>query len=213
MLPPPIPAVAWRFRSARGVERQQLKWFLYAAAAVPILAPFSFGFISWAPGLPSFLSLFIEGVLWGLTVSGVPIAIGIAVLRYRLYEIDVIIRRTLVYGVLTIGLGLIYWGTVVLLQQLLRPLTQGSDLAIVGSTLLVAAVFQPLRRRIQSGVDQRFYRQNYDAAHTLEHFSARLRDEVDLEALSAELLGVVRRTIQPQHVSLWLRTPRARNVE
>jgi branched-subunit amino acid ABC-type transport system permease component len=129
------------------------------------------------------------------------------VLRYRLYDIDLIIRRTLVYGVLTIGLALVYWCGVVVLQQVLRPLVQGSDLAIVGSTLAVAALFQPLRRQIQHTVDRRFYRQRYDASRTLEAFSSRLRQEIDLDSLGAELLAVVGQTMQPQQISLWLRPP------
>jgi hypothetical protein len=202
---PAIAAVGWRFRSAPGVERQQLKWLVYAAAVIPILAPLSFNIGIWGSGLPSVLLFFLGGLTWALTVAGVPVAIGLAILRYRLYEIDTIIRRTLVYGVLTIGLGLIYWGMVVLLQQLLRPLTQGSELAIVASTIGVAALFQPLRHRIQQVVDRRFYRAKYDAARTLEAFSARLRNEVDLDHLSRELLSAVERTVQPSAASLWLR--------
>jgi hypothetical protein len=201
---PPIAAVAQRFRNARGVERQQLKWLLYAAAAVPMLAPVAFSLNTWDTGLPSLLSFLIGGPLWGLTVAGVPIAIGIAVLRYRLYDIDVIIRRTLVYGALTAGLGIVYWGSIVVLQELLRPMTQGSDLAIVGSTLAVAALFQPLLVRIQHIVDRRFYRQRYDASQVLQIFSQRLRDEIDLESLRLELLGAVERTVQPTDASLWL---------
>jgi hypothetical protein len=145
-----------------------------------------------------------------LALTGVPLSIGVAILRYRLYEIDLIIRRTLVYGALTVGLALVYWGSVVLLQQLLRPLTQGADLAIVGSTLAVAAIFQPLRHRIQQTVDRRFYRQRYDAVRTLEGFSSRLREQVELDSLGAELLAVVTQTMQPQRVSLWLRAPEKR---
>jgi hypothetical protein len=151
------------------------------------------------------------GVAWALGVASMPLAIGIAVLRYRLYEIDRLINRTLVYALLTVGLGLTYWASVALLQQLLRPLTQGSDLAIVGSTLAVAALFQPLRHRIQQTVDRRFYRQRYDASRTLEAFSSRLREQVDLDSLGAELLAVVGQTMQPQRLSLWLRPPAKRS--
>jgi hypothetical protein len=135
----------------------------------------------------------------------VPISITLAVLRYRLWDVDLLIKRTLVYGVLTVFLGACYWLSVVVLQQVLRPLTQGSDLAIVGSTLAIAALFQPLRYRIQHGVDRRFYRQRYEASRTLEAFSARLRSEVDLDSLGAELLAVVGRTMEPKRVSLWLK--------
>jgi branched-subunit amino acid ABC-type transport system permease component len=135
------------------------------------------------------------------------VSVGIAILRYRLFDIDLIIRRTLIYGVLTVGLALAYWCGVVVLQQVLRPLVQGSDLAIVGSTLAVAALFQPLRHWIQRTVDRRFFRQRYDVSRTLETFSSRMRDELDLDSVGAELLAVVRQTMQPQRLSLWLRTP------
>ncbi len=140
-----------------------------------------------------------------------PLALSIAVLRYRLYEIDLIINRTLVYGALTAMLVAMYVGSIVVLQGLLRALTgQESQLAIVASTLAVAALFNLLRHRIQAVIDRRFYRRKYDARKTLEAFSAKLRDETDLDALSDDLVGVVRETMQPAHVSLWLRpdTPR-----
>jgi len=142
------------------------------------------------------------------TVAGeaVPIAMGIAILRYRLYEIDLLINRTLVYGPLTITLVAIYFGGIVLLQRVFVIFTgQQSTLAVVASTLLIAAMFNPLRRSIQSFIDRRFYRRKYDARKTLEDFSGKLRDETDLEALSDDLVGVVKETMQPAHVSLWLR--------
>jgi hypothetical protein len=140
--------------------------------------------------------------------AGVPIAVGIAVLKYRLYNIDLLINRTLVYAVLTATLAAVYFGGVATVQAVFRVLTgqeQQPQLAVVASTLVIAALFNPLRGRIQSFIDRRFYRRKYDARKTLEAFSARLRDETDLEALSGELVGVVRETMQPAHLSMWLR--------
>ena len=185
-----------RLHRARGDERQQLKWFAYAAT---LLAA---GFItlsatdgeSWIGAAP-----LVAGLV------ALPLAIGIAILRYRLYEIDVIIRRTLVYGAVTAGLAGLYFGIVLALQQVFSSFAGGSDLAVAVSTLAVAALFGPARRRVQHAVDRRFYRRRYDAQRTLETFSARLRDEVDLDALGTELRTVVRDTMQPSDVSLWLR--------
>jgi hypothetical protein len=189
-----VASVVVRFRRSRGGERQQMKWFVYAAALL-LLAP-----------VEGLLPDIVENVLLGVVLISIPTAIGIAVLRYRLYDIDVVINRTLVYGVLTAMLVGVYAGSIVMLQGLLRAFTgQESQLAIVISTLAVAALFNPLRRRIQSFIDRRFYRRKYDAAKTLAAFSAKLRDETDLEALNSELVGVVRETMQPAHVSLWLR--------
>lgn len=185
-----------RFRRSRGVERQQLKWFVYAGvlAVATILIP--------GPGSE------IAPVLQMLIIPLLAVAAGVAILRYRLYDIDRIINRTLVYGALTATLLGVYVGTVVLLQWALRSLTGGeSQLAVVASTLTVAALFNPLRRRLQAFIDRRFYRKKYDAAKTLAAFSAKLRDETDLDSLSNDLLTVVHETVQPEHASLWLRPP------
>ena len=151
----------------------------------------------------------IDVLAFGWVLIGLPVAIGMAVLRYRLYDIDRIINRTLVYGALTMTLVLVYLGGVVLLQQGFISLTgQTSQLAVVASTLAIAALFGPLRGRIQSFIDQRFYRGKYGAARTLEAFSGRLRDETDLNTLSEDLVSVVREPVQPAHASLWLRSTR-----
>ena len=184
-----------RLRRAAGVKRQQLKWFVYAVSLFALVAPSS-------------VVAFGDGRLIVVLLPLVPAAAGIAILRHRLYDIDVVINRTLVYGALTAMLALVYFGSVVLLQRTFVFLTgEGSQLTIVASTLAIAALFNPLRRRIQGFVDRRFYRQKYDARKTLEEFGARLRDETDLEDLSAELAGVVRDTVRPVHVSLWIREP------
>jgi hypothetical protein len=194
-------SLVFRYRRAGGVERQQLKWFAYAA--VLFGGSFIFGgFLGW--DLPGVWDALFETV----TFVGLYVAVGVAILRYRLYDIDVIINRTLVYGALTGTLALVYFGGVAITQAIFRTLTgqqEQPQLAVVVSTLLIAALFNPLRRRIQSFIDRRFYRRKYDAAKTLEAFSAKLRDETDLDALNAELVGVVRETMQPAHVSLWLR--------
>jgi hypothetical protein len=194
-----------RFRRSRGEERQQIKWIAFAASLVGLL--FLSGIVT------SFVPWFgyLEGVLEtvvALSYAGIPIAVGLAVLRYRLYDIDVLINRTLVYGSLTAILALVYVGGVVGLQSVFRVLTgQESTLAVVASTLAIAALFNPLRRRVQVFVDRRFYRRKYDARKALDAFSTKLREETDLEALDSELVGVVRDTVQPVHASLWLRSP------
>jgi hypothetical protein len=192
-----------RFRRARGVERQQIKWLAFSG--VVFCAVFAAGPFLWAlPQSPA--TAWIWPVLFLAGASTIPVAVGIAILRYRLYDIDLIINRTLVYGSLTAILALVYLGGVVGLQGTFRTLTgQESTLAVVASTLAIAALFNPLRRRIQHFIDRRFYRRKYDAAKTLAAFSAKLRDETDLYALNAELMGVVRETMQPAHASLWLR--------
>jgi hypothetical protein len=188
-----------RFHRAQGVERQQLKWFTYAGALMVL-----FGLVPEL--LPTTAK--VSEALWGLGAVFVPVAAGIAILRYRLYDIDRLINRTLVYGLLTALLAGVYVGLVLLLGQVFGRLgTEPSSWAVAGATLAVAALFQPARRRIQSVVDRRFNRRRYDAAKTIEAFSARLREEIDLDTLSAELLAVVDQTMEPTRLSLWLRPP------
>jgi hypothetical protein len=190
-----------RFRRARGDERQQIKWFA-SAAALTLVWYLVLG--QSTRGLPEP----IVALASILVLQTIPVATGIAILRYRLYDIDVIINRTLVYGFLTLMLGLIYFGGVATTQAIFGVLTgqeEQPQLAVVVSTLVIAALFMPLRRRIQSFIDRRFYRRKYDARKTLEAFSAKLRDETDLDTLGDELMGVVQETMQPTHVSLWLR--------
>jgi hypothetical protein len=199
-----VASVVVRFRRSRGVERQQMKWFAYVIVVL-IGGSVLTGGLSDLTGVG-----WLGKVSFVLSMMGLmflPIAVGIAILRYRLYEIDLIINRTLVYGPLTATLALMYFGGVATAQLVLRALTgqlQQPQLAIVASTLIIAALFNPLRRRIQSFIDRRFYRSKYDARKTLEAFTAKLRDETDLQALSGELTRVVGETMQPAHVSLWL---------
>ena len=188
-----------RFRRAASEERQQIKWLAYAAAAVPIWFALN------APIQAAFPLLF--SVMDTVIIGAVPVAAGIAVLRYRLYDIDLIINRTLVYGALSLSLALVYGGCVISLQYAFGALTgTGAQLAVVASTLAIAALFNPLRRRIQEFIDRRFYRGRYDAGKALASFSARLREETDLGRLGDDLIWVVRDTMQPSHVSLWLRS-------
>jgi hypothetical protein len=192
-------AVLVRYRRSGIVEREQLKWFMYASAIFITLYALA-GLLFIGVDNPGWV-----GVLLSIAFTLFPVSIGIAILRYRLFDINVIIRRTLVYSVLTALLALIYFGGVVLLQQLTRSLTETSDLAIVVSTLIIAALFFPLRRRVQSAIDRRFYRRKYDAARTLAAFGVTVRDEVELDKLTSELLNVVNQTMQPASVSLWLK--------
>ncbi len=207
-----------RYRRSGGEVRQQIKWIALAAsflglvfvsAMVSSVILFFFAPETWertADTPPFLLELLFYVML--LSFGGVPIAVGFAVLKYRLYNIDLLINRTLVYGALTATLALIYFGGVATVQAIFRALTgqeQQPQLAVVVSTLAIAALFNPLRQRIQFFIDRRFYRSKYDARKTLEAFSAKLRDETDLEVLSGELVGVTRDTMQPAHVSLWLR--------
>ena len=197
-------SIVLRSRRARGVERQQLKWFALAGlvmlgglALSAVSSPFEDGWgeVTGTVGWMTFLFGFIVGI---------PVSTGIAILRHRLYDIDVVINRTLVYGSLTAVLAATYLGTVLVLRLVLDPVTGESDLAVAGSTLAVAALVRPLRSRIQASVDRRFYRARYDAARTLQAFSDRLRHSVHLDALDTDLRDVVNRTMQPKHLSIWL---------
>jgi len=192
-----------RFRGARGVERQQIKWFAFSG--VVFCAVFAAGPFLWTlPQSPA--TAWIWPVLFLAGASTIPAAVGIAILRHRLYDIDLLINRALVYGSLTATLLAGYFGGIVVLQRLFVVLIgERSTLAVVASTLLIAALFNPLRRRIQGFIDRRFYRRKYDAAKTLAAFTARLREETDLDALSDNLVGMASATMQPEHASLWLR--------
>jgi hypothetical protein len=209
-----------RFRRSRGEVRQQIKWFTFVAAFAGLM--YFIVMIGQVvivlrsddnlPQAPLWVELLFS--LAALGFAGVPVAIGFAVLKYRLYDIDVVINLTLVYGSLTAMLVAVYFGGVAMTQTILRALTGHTEqpqLSIVISTLVVAALFNPLRRRLQSFIDRRFYRKKYDARKTLEAFSARLRDETDLETLNNDLGDVVKGTMQPAHVSLWLRPDRPPN--
>jgi hypothetical protein len=206
-----------RYRRSRGEQRQQIKWIAFAGALVGLLylvamvTSFIFPSGAWFQvGSPLWLDLIAYAALLSFTL--VPIAVGVAMLRYRLYDIDLVINRTLVYASLTATLVALYFGGVTATQAVFRALTgqeQQAQFAVVVSTLAIAALFSPLRRRIQSFIDRRFYRRKYDARKTLEDFAGKLREETDLQALNGELVNVVRETMQPGHVSLWLREPSA----
>jgi len=195
----PVAAVLVRFRTAAGTERQQLKWFAYASSIVMVF------FVATGFGLFSYLGGVLASLVAVVVMDLIPISVAIAILRYRLYDIDLLINRTLVYGATTAVIGGAFFGGIVLLQTLLRPFTTGSELSVAASTLVSFALFQPLRRRIQRAVDQRFYRSRYDAGRTVDAFSERLGDLVEVDALRSDLLTVVGDTMQPVHASLWLR--------
>jgi hypothetical protein len=192
-----------RLRRAGWIERQQIKWFAYATAvAISGIILKNTIFLMTGETWVWWVGL----VLTMVGLAGNPIGMGVAIFRYRLYQIDLLINRTLVYGSLTATLVALYFGVIVLLQRVFVAFTgDKSTLAVVASTLLIAALFNPLRKGIQSFIDRRFYRSKYNARKTLEAFSTKLRDETDLDALSDDLVGVVRETMQPTHVSLWLR--------
>lgn len=189
-----------RFRRAPGEERQQIKWLALAGAvaAVTIVVSTTAGY--------AVLGADASNILIMLSVMGLPVATGIAILRYHLYDIDVVINRTLVYGALTATLAAVYLGSVLLLQLALNRFTQGSSLAIAVSTLAVAGLFRPARAGIQRGVDRRFFRRKYDAGQTLDRFAIHLRSQAGLGDIGSDLLTVVTETVQPRHVSLWIRT-------
>ena len=197
-----VASLIWRFYRSRGEERLQIKWFAYAAT-LGVTAILLGDYL-----VPVAYQGWFGVFVWTVAPVSLTVAAGVAVLKYRLYDIDLIIRKTATYGVLTLSLALVYLGVVAGLQRLLSPLVgEGNRLAVVASTLAIAALFVPLRRRIQTAIDRRFYRGRYDAAKTLEGFGERLRNRTDLDALDADLLSVVRETVQPSHASLWLRGP------
>jgi hypothetical protein len=208
-----------RFRRSTGEVRQQIKWIAFAASFMGLvyLSVMGASVIAWLispeapidPGKQSLWGVLLENVML-ISFASIPTAIGFAVLKYRLYDIDLIINRALVYVSLTLMLALLYFGGVTATQAILQAFTGHKDLpqiAVVASTLVIAALFNPLRSRVQAFIDRRFYRRKYDAARTLEEFSTQLRNETDLEGLHGDLVRVVRDTVQPEHVSLWLRKP------
>ncbi|HEV8669577.1 MAG TPA: hypothetical protein VGS01_02445 [Candidatus Limnocylindria bacterium] len=207
-----VRALRRRFSRSTGIERQQLRWFVFVstlAGVTLVLAYLTMGVFFAVSGEQVLVEppLAVRVPVWLniLTFVLIAPAIGVAILRHRLYDIDVLIRRTVVYAVTTGAIGLTFFGGIVVLPALLRPLISGSEVAVAVSTLVSFALFQPLRVRVQQAVDRRFYRSRYNAARTLDAFSVRLRDEVDLDAVRADLADAVRDTVQPAHTSIWLR--------
>ncbi len=202
-----------RRRRSGPIERQQLKWLAFAGAVVAgglflvIVSPALSGRSPFSPPDPQGAPALVKATEALVIVAflAIPAAIGFAIKRYRLYDIDILINRAIVYGATTLGIAVAYFGGIILLQTVLRPLTGGSEFAVAASTLASLALFQPMRRRMQNAVDRRFYRSRYDAARTLDAFSVRLRDEVDLDAVREELVAAVRDAVQPMHTSVWLR--------
>jgi hypothetical protein len=192
-----------RYRRSDSAARQQMKWLLLTLG-LPITLFLVLSLFEEAYGLEP------SNVIWGAVYLMIPIGLGISLLRYRMFDVDVVIRKTAVYSILTVLLALVYFGLVVVLQRLLLPAIGDSTPAIVLSTLLIAALFMPLRRRVQGFIDRRFYRRKYDAEKVLAQFAATARDETDLDALTAELLRVIEETMQPEHVSLWLKKTNAK---
>jgi hypothetical protein len=201
-----ISAVILRYREVTGHQRRQMRWFMFCASSLLVLVLAWFG--GFALSIPGDgLYFWLLSIVSDIALPLIPtIGIGVGILRHRLYDIDVIIRRTLIYGVLTVLLAGVYFGVVVLMQALLRPFTgAGNDLAVVATTLIIAGIVLPLRRQVQHFIDRRFYRRKYDAARTLAAFSDHMRDEVDLDKLTGRLVEVVDETMRPAHISLWVR--------
>ena len=201
-----------RYRRSGSVEREQIKWLLYACSIFAVIYIPGIWINNLSSGDNSIAASFYN-ILFGLSIFTFPAAIAIAILRYHLWDIDLIIRRTLVYGGLTATLGLIYFGSVILLQQVLGGLTGQTSIAIVLSTLLIAGLFDPIRRWVQGFIDRRFYRPKYDAARALEEFSAAARREVELDRLTGRLADLVEQTVQPDGVWIWMRDKKRQENE
>lgn len=209
MLAASVISLLLRYRRAKPVERQQIKWLLYAAALFLLVYAATY----FLPDNEVYFGSGLFNLLFFLSVLSIPLAVAMAILRYRLWDIDIIIRKTLQYTILSLLLALIYFGSVVLLQSLFEAVSgQRSAVSIVLSTLVIAAVFSPLRRRLQATIDRRFFRNKYDVQLTLAHFAHTARDEVDLDELSAALLAAVQSTVQPETASLWLAKDRSRGA-